>query len=145
MRCHDSKSNGFSYLPRAHVTSACTGTGILALELCGKDRHASREALLAGSYLLRTPMRYDDPYFFYSVYYTSQGMFQLGNNYWTVYRPQLHRILLDGQQESGGWQTNDILHGQSYATALAILALTVEYRLLPIYQPNEEVEVPKGK
>jgi hypothetical protein len=71
-------------------------------------------------------------------------MFQLGNNYWNVYRPRLHALLLDSQQRNGGWLTNDGL-GSSYATAMAILALTVEYRFLPIYQRDEEGELPKGK
>jgi hypothetical protein len=143
-QCRDPRSNGYCYTPGAHVTSACTGTGILALELCGKDRHHSREALLAGSHLLKFPLRYDEPFFFYSVYYNSQAMFQLGNNYWSVFRPQLHKLLLDSQQANGSWLSNDP-HGQSYSTAMAILALTVEYRLLPIYQRDEESDSPKDK
>lgn len=143
-RCRDARTGGFTYMPGAMTTSACTGTGILALELCGKDRHHSREALLAGSYLLKTPLRLEEPYFFYAAYYTSQAMFQLGNNYWTIYRPHLHKLLLDGQQANGGWINNDPF-GTSYNTSMAILALTVEYRLLPIYQRDEDAEPKKEK
>ncbi|MBI3821269.1 MAG: terpene cyclase/mutase family protein [Planctomycetes bacterium] len=140
--CRDARSGGFTYTAGTAPSVACTGTGILALELCGKDRHHSREALLAGSFLLKTPIRNDDPHFFYAAYYTSQGMFQLGNNYWTIFRPQLHRLLLDRQQQNGGWIHNDI-NGTAYSTSMAILALTVEYRLLPIYQRDEEDADPK--
>lgn len=136
-QCHDPRSGGFTYQPGTQVTLACTGTSILALELCGKERHHARAALKAGSYLLKTPLRLDEPHFYYTVYYCAQAMFQLGNNYWLVYRPQLHQALLDSQQRNGGWLTNDSL-GSSYSTAMAILALTVEYRLLPIYQRDEE-------
>jgi hypothetical protein len=135
----DPRTGGFCYTPGGAVTSGCTGTGILTLELCGKERHHSREALLAGSYLLKNPLRYDEGHFFYSVYYSSQAMFQLGNNYWNVFRPQLHRLLLDGQQRNGAWINNDP-SGASYTTAMALLALTVEYRFLPIYQRDEESE-----
>ena len=38
-RCQDPHSGGFDYMPNANVTVACTGTGILALEICGKDLH----------------------------------------------------------------------------------------------------------
>src|SRR5207249_4695384 len=103
------------------ATLACTGTGILALELCGKDRHHSRAALQAGSYLLKSPLRPEEPHLYYSAYYGAQAMFQLGHNYWNIYRPQLHKLLLDSQQRNGGWLTNDGI-GANYSTALAILA-----------------------
>lgn len=136
-QCREPRTNGFAYQPGAFSTLACTGTGILALELCSKERHHSRETLQAGSYLLRTPPRADENHFYYTLYYSSQAMFQLGNNYWLVFRPQLHKLLLDSQQRNGGWLTNDNA-GVNYSTAMAILALTVEYRLLPIYQRDEE-------
>lgn len=144
MQCRDARSSGFCYTPGSGVTNACTGTGVLALELCGKERHHSREALLGGSYLLKTPLRHEDPHFFYAVYYSSQAMFQLGNNYWTVFRPQLHKLLLGSQQQNGSWLNNDP-NGSTYSTSMAILALTVEYRLLPIYQRDESSETPKEK
>jgi prenyltransferase beta subunit len=143
-QCRDSRSGGFSYQPGAQVTQACTGTCILALELQGKDRHHSREALQAGSYLIKNPLKQDDPHFHYAAYYTAQAMFQLGNNYWNIHRPHLHKLLLDSQQRNGGWLTNDNL-GVSYSTALALLALTVEYRLLPIYQRDEENASARGE
>jgi hypothetical protein len=123
-------------MPGMGPSAACTGTCILALELGAPGRHRAREALQAGSYLIKTPLRYNDGHFFYTAYYGSQAMFQLGNNYWNIYRPRLHTELLDNQQRNGGWINNEIT-GPSYNTAMAILALTVEYRLLPIFQRNE--------
>jgi hypothetical protein len=137
-RCRDSSNGGFCYTPFGGATVPCTGTGILALEICGKERHHTREALQGGSYLLKRPLAWNDGYFFYGVYYSSQAMFQLGNNYWNFYRPQLHKVLFDNQQANGGWigQSEGIC--PSYSTAMAVLALTVEYRFLPIYQRHEE-------
>jgi prenyltransferase beta subunit len=142
-QCRDPQSGGFAYTPGSAATKACTATSILAIELCGKQRHRSREALQAGSYLLKHPQQPNDQHFHYTVYYTSQAMFQLGNNYWNVYRPHLHKLVLDSQQQNGSWLTNDG-QGPSYATAMSILALTVEYRLLPIFQRNEEAETEKA-
>ena len=116
---------------------ACTGTGVLALELAGKERRLSREALQAGSYILKHPPGWGDEHFSYAVYYCSQATFQLGNNYWGFYRPQLHKVLFDNQRPNGSWIGSDG-YGANYGTSMAVLALTVEYRYLPIYQRGEE-------
>lgn len=142
-RCHDNGSGGFRYQPGSGVTVACTGTSILALELCGKEHHHCREALRGGAYLLRKENlpNPNQQWFFYSIYYGSQAAFQLGGNYWTVFRPRLHEVLLRMQNSGGFWdgQSSDAQQGgRAYCTAMAVLALTVEYRFLPIYQRSEE-------
>jgi hypothetical protein len=141
-RCHDNGSGGFRYQPGSGLTVACTGTSILALEICGKEHHHCQEALRGGAYLLRRENlpRKDQQWFFYSIYYGSQAAFQLGGNYWTVFRPRLHEVLLGMQSGSGFWdgRSSDAMQGgRAYCTAMAILALTVEYRFLPIYQRGE--------
>jgi peptidoglycan hydrolase-like protein with peptidoglycan-binding domain len=140
-RCWDPGSGGFLYMPRGGATVACTGTAILSLELCGKEQHHGTEALRGGAYLLRDPPRWGSPHFFYSVYYCSQATFQLGGNYWGYFRPHLHEALLRNQRASGCWVGGDSdsrVFGPNYCTAMAVLALTVEYRYLPIYQRGEE-------
>jgi hypothetical protein len=136
-RSRDPRSGGFGYTPGGGYTIPCTGTGILALEICGKDRHHSPEALKAGAFLIKNPPAWNSGHFFYAVYYCSQATFQLGNNYWNYYRPQLHKVLLDHQQPGGAWIGSDG-YGAAYGTAMSVLALTVEYRFLPIYQRGEE-------
>lgn len=136
-RCRDAASSGYCYSPGGRVTMACTGTGVLAQMLAGKEKAPPREALQAGSYILKNPPRWNDEHFFYTAYYCSQATFQLGNNYWNFYRPQLHKVLFDYQQPNGSWIGNEGM-GPVYATAMAVLALTPEYRFLPIYQRNEE-------
>jgi hypothetical protein len=143
-RCRDPLTGGFAYLPNTMPTPACTGTCILALELCGKQRHHAPESLQAGSFLLKTPLKYQDQHFFYAGYYTAQAMFQLGGNYWKIFRPRLQQELLDHQQHNGSWINNDPI-GASYSTAMAILALTVEYRFLPIYQRDEQADPSKDR
>jgi hypothetical protein len=140
-RCQDPGTGGFRYTPHAGPTIPCTGTSILGLELCGKERHHSDEALRAGSYLLKNMPRWGSPHFFYSIYYCSQATFQLGDNYWSYFRPHLREVLLHNQREGGRWDGGDFdaqAYGPNYCTAMAVLALTVEYRYLPIYQRGEE-------
>ena len=91
----------------------------------------------------RTPPDPVEMHYYYAIYYSSQGMFQLGQNYWKDYRPKLHGLLLqqNAPQQNGAWYGrgfDDSRYGATYCTPMAILALTVEYRLLPIYQRFEE-------
>ncbi len=139
-RCNDPGTGGFRYTPEDGVTIPCTGTGILALELCGKDLHKSPMLLKAGGYLLKHPPRWGANFFWYMVYYCSQATFQLGDNYWNFYRPQLHEVLFRNQGSNGSWSGggSDSGYGVNYSTAMGVLALTVEYRFLPIYQRVEE-------
>ena len=138
LRSRDPTTGGFCYTPGGRVTMACTGTGVLALELAGKERRLSREALQAGSYILKHPPQVGDEHFSYAVYYCSQATFQLGNNYWNYYRPLMHKVLFDNQQANGSWVGGSEGVGPAYSTAMHVLALTVEYRFLPIYQRHEE-------
>jgi hypothetical protein len=72
-------------------------------------------------------------------------MFQLGGNYWSSYREKLHEALFRNQKDNGSWQggDSDASYGANYGTAMAVLALTVEYRYLPIYQRAEQDEKKK--
>jgi squalene cyclase len=150
-RCQNIKSGGFGYTSPNDVTIACTGTGILALELCGKDQHKSREVLQAGALLIRDTNlpQWGQRFFFYSIYYGAQATFQLGDNFWSAFRPRLHQVLLSNQKTNGSWDGSDNdtfgegSFGPSYSTAMCVLALTVEYRFLPIYQREEPADKDK--
>jgi hypothetical protein len=141
-RCRKESNGGFRYTPNDDVTIPCTGTSILALELCGKEFHHGPEVLKAGSYLVQENNlpRWGAGHFFYGVYYGSQATFQLGGNYWAVYHPRLREVLLQNQEANGSWTGGgaDASFGPAYCTSMSVLALTVEYRFLPIYQRGEE-------
>jgi hypothetical protein len=74
----------------------------------------------------------------YGAYYCSQAMFQLGGKYWRQFFPRLMTKLVDNQNPDGSWQHenefNGNTFGQTYTTAISVLALTPPYQLLPIYQ-----------
>jgi hypothetical protein len=129
------KDGGFGYQPGHGPNNPRTGTGILALEVCGD--HLSPEAIAGAEYLLKHPPRWAGEYFFYEVYYGSQATFQVGDKYFKEYYPKLSSILLDHQDKDGSWLSadgNDRSGGRAYCTSMAVLALAVEYRYLPIYQ-----------
>jgi hypothetical protein len=153
-RCYDPNSGGYRYTRQGQITVPCTGASILSLELCGKEYHRSAESLNAAQYLTKKEniLNQNRPHFFYGIYYTSQAMFQIGDVYWKWYRQVLHALLLSPDQcpqQPGGYWTSraqdDQMAGTNYCTAMAVLALTVEYRFLPIYQRGEEPEEREAK
>jgi hypothetical protein len=133
--CAVKSGGGFSYQPGSGPNNPRTGTGILALEICGA--HLTPEAVAGAEYLLKHDPSWSSQYFFYEVYYCSQAMFQVGDKYFGDYYPKLMKAVLDHQDPDGSWLSgdgNDRSGGRDYCTAMAVLALAVEYRYLPIYQ-----------
>lgn len=143
-RCYDPQRRIFWYALRGqeHVTTrAMTGAGVLALSLAG--RHQTPEGLQAGDWLLEHPF---DQYmgrvgphdrFFYGAFYCSQAMFQLGGRHWQAFFPVMSRTLVQGQAPDGSWRPEDgtdRLFGNVYSSAMAVLALSPPYQLLPIFQ-----------
>ncbi len=129
------RNQGFCYQPGDGPTQVRSGTGILALEICGE--HHAPQSLGAAEILRVRPLRYGQPYYFYGVYYCSVGMFQVGGKYWDETRDTVYDQLLPRQLADGSWQSADnseIQAGRVYCTSMSVLALAVEYQYLPIYQ-----------
>ncbi len=130
------RDGGFGYQPGGGSGLARTGTALLCLELCGK--HRTTETLGAGDWILRHLRDSDsDGFFYYGIYYTAQGMFQLGGEHWEKFAEHLYGTLLKMQERDGSWSEgrgNEARAGRCYSTAMAVLALTPAYRQLPIYQ-----------
>lgn len=140
---------GFRYTPYGIVTPACTGTSVLCLELCAREEHLGTPVVRGATFLVREENlpRWGGMHFFYGIYYGSQATFQLGDhtegNFYRAYRQRLHQVLLRNQSPTGSWMADtgyEANYGPNYGTALAVLALTVEYRYLPIYQRAEGTE-----
>ncbi|MBY0229187.1 MAG: terpene cyclase/mutase family protein, partial [Gemmataceae bacterium] len=140
--CQDGRTGAFRYMPYSFATVACTGTAVLALELCGKKEHRSDAVLKGAEALIRRDNlpSWNGPYFFYTIYYGSQATFQVGGNYWKTYRAALHKVMLRYQVRNGSWhgEGSDSYYGPNYCTAMSVLALTVEHRFLPIYQRGDD-------
>jgi hypothetical protein len=131
---------GFGYQPGTGPNQARTGTGILAMSLLGQHTQDKPlpEVIAAGNWLLANPPdNAAQEFFFYSVYYNSQALNQLGGKYWSIVYPKLRDALLAGQQPAGTWPGGageESNAGDAYRTSMAVLALCVPYRCLPLYQ-----------
>jgi hypothetical protein len=141
--CFDNLQSTFIYAESERRPSGgIVGGGILSLALGGE--HQTEIAHLAGDWILANRHRsYNGPgqhgmdRYHYSTYYCSQAMFQLGGDYWSQFYPDMMDTLLDNQRNDGSWEPEAIMdetYGNAYTTALAILALTPPYQLLPLYQ-----------
>ena len=146
-RCFEEQEGRFRYESHGSHRSrqssrGMVGAGILSLSLAGM--HDTPMVRRAGNWLLRHPF---DTYgktigdidrFHYGAFYCSQGMFQLGKPYWQDFYSRLARTLLENQLEEGQWPPEsshrDIMYGSTYSTALAVLALSPQYQVLPIFQ-----------
>ena len=129
------RGGGFAYQPNSGPSATRTGTGILCLEICGV--HHSPETLAGAAWLLQRPLQAGEEWFFYGAYYGTIGMFQVGGEQWAQNKQHMIPLLLNLQSADGSWsgrngQENNF--GTIYCTSLSVLALSVEYQFLPIYQ-----------
>ena len=145
LRCWEEPSGIFYYKKSGSEqrwSRGMVGAGVLSLALAGQ--HKTRIAQRAGDWLLARPFqRFGETVgggdrFFYSAYYCSQAMAQLGGRYWKQFFPSLANVLLQSQQSSGEWPAepygSDRMFGNTYTTAMAVLSLTPPLQLLPVYQ-----------
>jgi hypothetical protein len=122
---------GFGYTGADSPNAARAGIGLLVLSLSGQYRSA--EAKATADYLLNGEHG-DSSYFFYSCYYRSQAMFQAGGKYWRFWNETMTPAILAMQQPDGSWSGAGDSGGTTGSTAMALLAVEVNYNLLPIYQ-----------
>lgn len=126
---------GFGYTSNKGTTATRAGTGIVALEVCGE--HRTKETMAAARYILSHPLTVEESYFYYGAYYCTVGMYKIGGDEWTAIRPALYSTILNTQTRGGFWaplKGSERQAGRVYATSMSLLALTVEYAYLPIYQ-----------
>lgn len=130
------KISGFSYTPGTfHPSFTMTAAGLLAMQVCGQ--YDSPLVKGASEWLLQHPPKPNERFFFYGVYYYAQGMHQAGGKYAERADALVPELLLPMQRSDGAWLARggeERNVGAVYATALAILSLSVRYHYLPIYQ-----------
>ena len=137
-RSQHPERGGFCYQgTKGQYMTTLTGAGILCLELCG--RHNEPESLRAAKFLANDYKNLlNQNNAFYGLYYTAQGSFQIGGELWKGFSAWMYDTWLPRQRPDGSWDRNEV--SPAYATSLCILAFTVPYRQLPIYQRDETVD-----
>ena len=135
-RHQDEKEGSFGYTDQRNHARSLTGMGLLCLELCG--RHGAPETFKAADHVMKTFRDLPgDQFEFYGNYYNAQGTFQIGGRYWNEYADWMYATYLKKQSDDGSWSSREA--GRIYGTTMMVLAFTVPYRQLPIYQRDETV------
>ena len=132
----DRKASGFSYEPsRNHATFTMTAAGLLAMQVCGE--YESPLVRGASDWLLARDLKWNERFGSYGIYYYAQGMYQSGGDYAKQAEKKVRELLLKQQSGDGSWNSGNRSEqnvGKVYATAMAVLSLSVKYHYLPIYQ-----------
>ncbi len=137
LRRHDENEGCFGYTDTRSHAVTLTGAGILCLSLCGE--HANPAIGRAARYLMRNYEKLPkENYCFYGMYYAAQGLFQMGGEEWKTFSKWMYDTWIPKQFEDGHWDRNE--QDTYYQTAMVVLAFTVPYRQLPIYQRDETVD-----
>ena len=139
-RSQNEGSGAFSYQGNGGGSGeTLTGAAILCLELCGK--HLDPASMKGAKYLKKTygvlaghGQRY------YGLYYTAQGLFQIGGPVWRGFATWMYDTFVPQQRADGSWGGAGNNGSDVYATAMTVLSFTVPYRMLPIYQRDETVD-----
>ena len=127
--------SAFGYQPGWEPHYASASAGLRSLQVCGE--YDADETKAAAVWLHEHRPKYDERYFYYGTYYFSQAMYQQGGDAATDARNFVENILLEKQKPDGSWQSDDGQErdaGFSYSTSMALLALSVKYHFLPLFE-----------
>ncbi len=139
LRYHDERTGTFGYQNLGQYAETLTGAGLLCLELCG--RHGHPATLRAARYLERNYRQLEKVQRkCYGLYYAAQGLFQIGGDPWKTFAEWMYDYWIPRQAPDGSWRVPGEDACVYYQTAMMVLAFTVPYRQLPIYQRDETVD-----
>jgi len=124
--CH---GGGFGYTRPSGPNAPRSGIGLLILSLSGE--YNCPEAKATADWLF-SHGHWQQHYFYYGCYYCSQAMYQAGGRYWQHWNETMTPTLIAKQLPDGSWPGG--AGGTVCSTAMALLAMEINYNFLPIYQ-----------
>jgi hypothetical protein len=132
LRCYHASEKGFSYQPGGGAQVGPTGIGVLSLYLL--DGSERPEAAEGAKWLAAHPVNDGTPFRYYAMYYATQAAHQAGGATWAAVSKAVNDQLLASQGKDGAWPKSAQEPEGPYSTTMALLTLSVPYRLLPAYQ-----------
>lgn len=133
-RCYGEDRKGFAYQPGHEPSPGMTGAGVLSLYLLdAADRPEVGPAIRS---LADRPVDEEAQYPGFDFYHATHAAFHVGDPAWAPVSKAVFGRLLGIQDKDGGWhpRRRERARGRVYATSMAVLALTVPYGTLPLYQ-----------
>jgi hypothetical protein len=123
-----SQDGGIGYTNPGGSNAPRTAIALLAFALARQYEDRSFAAALK---YLRSDPGSEDNYYHYYLYYAAQAWFQASPEEWKRWNAALARELQAAQTSEGNWEGQ---FGPAFTTSASLLALALNYRLLPIYE-----------
>ncbi len=108
-----------------------TRTSIAALIYAIAKRKDIPEYKAVSEYIKRRIDHSREGHLFYNLYYMAQALFQSDFEAWQAWNRKTIEWLQKRQAADGSFSSS---YGRAYGTGMAILAVALNYRLLPIYE-----------
>lgn len=119
---------GIAYTGQGGGNATRTAIGSLAYSL--NNDYESEASKKAFEYL-RKNRESSSSYVYYHFYYLAQALFQGDMEEWRLWNRKTIRVFEATQQRDGSWNGQ---RGATFSTASALLAMALNYRLMPIYE-----------
>ena len=130
-RLNTMSDGNVSYQPASSHGTGLTRSAIATLVYAIAKQKDTEEYQLASASIKSRVDQSDRSYKHYYRYYMAQALFQSDPATWQTWNRRLIEQLLSEQREDGSFTSG---HGQPYATGMTVLALALNYRLLPVYE-----------
>lgn len=129
LRYCQSSDGGIGYVGPgdSNLTRSAIGAVIFSI---AKQKN-TREYKAVVRYLEQARLNHQDHHFFYCLYYSALAYFHIGGEIWEKWSKPTFKYLLAAQNQDGSWNGTQ---GKTFSTTMALLALAVNYRFLPIYE-----------
>ena len=131
-------------------TTAMAAAGAVCLQEFGKyDDYRIRRSMNEVLSDIKTRMKVENgriPFDPYTMYYVAQSLYQMGGKVWQEGYPLIRKAIVDSQTRKGGaaadigsWGGRRVSGkpGQMYGTSVAVFALNIPNRFLPILQEGK--------
>ena len=130
-RTNTMRDGNVSYQPASSHGDGITRTAIGTLVYAIGKRKDTPEYKAAAEFIKKRIDQDVNDHPFYSRYYMAQALFQSDLEAWKAWNHRTVERLRKIQQEDGSFSSS---HGPAYGTGMSVLALALNYRLLPVYE-----------
>lgn len=125
------RDGNVSYQPaRSHGDGMCRASIATLVYAVGKRKDLP-EYKAAAAFIKRRIDQDVNQHPFYTRYYMAQALFHSDLEAWKAWNRRIVEKLQKMQREDGSFSSS---HGEAYGTGMSVLALALNYRLLPVYE-----------
>ena len=128
---HTMQDGSVMYQMSRNFGDGLTRTAIATLIYAIGKRKDTPEYKAASEFIKRRINSNDARYPYYHLYYMAQALFQSDFEAWQAWNRRTIERLQRMQSDNGSFSSS---YGSAYGTGMAILALALNYRLLPVYE-----------